>query len=164
MTAPAAHNRPGGRPACADSLPNSASADLRWPKAPSWIRQLPLARGRRLGRWLRDRLGDGALWRWRLWARLALAAARLWPAAAAVGGFLRAGHRLGQRNALLALLERHHLVHVGQRRLGRRQALRGGAADIGIGRDRVGGDAVAIEQRGADDQQRARLAGFGRRS
>ena len=38
------------------------------------------------------------------------------------------------------------------------QALRGGAADIGVAADRVLGDAVAVEQRRAVDQHRARFA------
>ena len=67
----------------------------------------------------------------------------------------------GDRDAFLARVERKHLIELRQSFLRRRQTLRRGAADIRVAEHRIAFHAVAIDQRGAVDEQRPRLALLG---
>ena len=119
VTTPDGHNNglsPGQR-ALPDSLRYSASAEPRCEKAPSWIRQAPLAGrdgGRRLGRRLAAQaVGFGGLGR--PWRGLAQPSACSGFGAGFCGGRRPARPSpwpCAQRDALLAVLDRQQLVEL----------------------------------------------------
>ena len=149
------YRKAGGRPAARfpTSFRNSASAEPRCEKAPSWMRQSPACRRRRVS--VLEQAA-GALASPAACAGLASAAGL---ASDLGGGAVFAfGHRDARAPFLRCSAAASCLSSCCERLLGRRQALRRRAADISVAEHRVLRHAVAVEQGGAVDQQRARLA------